>query len=220
MRKEEVFQKELEDVLSHMDDRNKFRHLRFFLALLKLRHVRAYPYLNIVYAAYEEFVKSFSHESDTVEAMKSLMFKVCRIPTIFVDVTDEEAENIRNMIFDMLPEEARIIRKHIEEKFKTKTYDLYNDSDLADGDGMTIGYGFIEIRNSGCLDEFRIIKKEGMTTESVLDALEEYFIFEPNHPLNDYQRDIHDMMTVWRGKERLFINVSDGIGDIFVSIQN
>lgn len=206
-----MFKEKLNLVLSHLTEKEKLLCVRFMIAMLKLRGIQEAPYLGVVYLAYKEFVNHFFQKS-AIPRIHELAF------ISFSDLNEKEAKEIEDILLELLPDEAKAIRKYIEEKFKTPIANLYDCFDFSEG--LQIQERLIEVRNAEYFDEFKFARSENVTAEGVLDVLEEYFIFEKNHPLTDIDRAKDGTMTVYRGEEVLAIVVSSGGRWIMVSIQN
>jgi hypothetical protein len=210
MNEEQAILAELNDILSRVTGKDRLRVIRFFLAVLNVKNLSKDTYLNVVYAAYEKLGLNIPNDPLLSHKIRTFAFG-------FSFFNDTDTKHLRKALFELLPDEVKGMRAYLEEKFETEVHGINTDADFPDE--VRAHFCIIEVSNADYFDEVRIIRKENMATESVLDAVVEYFKSLADYPVTNVKKLGNGMVNVYWEKGRLLITVSSGRrGDILVSI--
>ncbi len=206
------FEENLSSIFSDASVRDQMRYAKLLRTALKLRKIKNHPYFEVITAALYEF----SHCSQRSDYMPVL--EIQNTAYLFDGLLDEEASSIDAILENFFPGEIRTIRDFFAKKFEAPVINLYNapEEDLSEEE--RIYEAMREASNVDNFDDFKILKS-GLKIGEIFDAFEEYFAFEPLHPLTGIERkERYGQMIVRRGKERILITATPGQSESYISI--
>ncbi len=210
MNEDQAILAELNNILSRVTGKDRLRVIHFFLAVLNVRDLPKDIYFNVVYAAYGKLRLNVPDDPLLSPKIRTFAFGFS-----FFDVA--EVEHLRETIFELLPDEVKALRVYLREKFQTDVHSINTDMDFPDA--IRAQFCLTEVSNADYFDEIRMIRKENTSTESVLNAVVEYFKSLSDHPVTDVKKLGNGMVNIYWEKGRLLVTVSSGRrGDILVSI--